>query len=186
MPPSPRYHSRMSRALFGLIPLLASCLAAPPPPADVEIVAPAPAVQGAAPAPPTHHGERCTVSLGVEPIVASSPTCFVDARVRDGKGEIAFPCTGGDAEARFGSTRFRGAVSQGVVDVSLSTTFDFKDGCRWISQQRITGALSEPALEYSYTESPAPDQSGCASACSARARLAVGRRRGAPSTVIAE
>src|SRR5262245_6323729 len=119
----PRYPRRMSRALLGLAPLLASCSAAYPPPADVEIVAPAPAIQGAVPAPPTDQDERCTVSLGVEPIVASTPTCFVDARVRDKRGELVFHCAGGDAEARFRGARFRGTVSDGAVDVSLTTTF---------------------------------------------------------------
>ena len=167
-----------SPALASLLgPLLTSCVVAPPPPAVVVVDAPPLAVA----APPTDHAETCVALLAVEPIDMSSRTCFIDARVRDKVGELVFPCAGGDAEARFTGARFRGAVSSGVVDVSLSTAFDFEDGCRWVSQQHIRGSLSGPALEYSYTEAPEPGQSGCAAACAAQAVVAVRPRRGSPA-----
>lgn len=156
--------------------LLVSCVLPAPAPVVVVVESAPPPLSVAAP--PSDHGEQCSVLLAVKPIVMDSSTCFIDARVRDKVGELVFPCAGGAAEARFSGARFQGSVSRGMVDVSLSTSFDFEDGCRWVSQQHLSGPASGPELEYTYTEAPAPGQRGCASACAAQARVTVSRRRG--------
>jgi hypothetical protein len=129
--------------------------------------------------PPPERSPTCSALLTVKQVDADSSSCVIDTRVRDNAGELVYPCEGGEANARFFQAHFRGSVTAGVVDVALSTTFDFEDGCRWISEQHITGPVSATTLEYRYTEAPAPGQSGCAPACTARASVGVARRRGA-------
>lgn len=160
-------------AMLALAPLLHAC-AASQPATVIVIEAPTPP---AVAAPPTHHSDICVADIRMRPIKPDSSTCFIDARVRDKGGELTFPCRGGDAEARFPGAHFRGRVSGGELDVSLQTTFDFEDGCRWVSEQHIRGSVLGADLDYAYTEAPAPGQSGCASACTARAKVAVRRRQ---------
>lgn len=145
-----------------------------PPVIVVDAPAPAPALVVAAPSSRTD--DTCAAVIEVQQVAANRPTCFVDARVRNEAGELRFPCEGGDAEARFAGAHFLGRASGDEVDVTLQTTFDFEDGCRWVSEQRIRGSLSANELDYTYTEAPAPGQSGCTSPCAARAKVAVSRR----------
>jgi len=159
----------MLRALlFLLASAVAACMAgAQPTVVTVPVTSPVGSTPIAEPP------KTCGAHLTAKQVNANSSTCFVDARVRDGVGELVYPCAGGEAEARFASARFSGSVSDGLVDLTLSTTFDFEDGCHWVSHQQIRGMLSAPALEYGYTEEAAPGQSGCASPCTAQAMVAV-------------
>jgi polyprenyl P-hydroxybenzoate/phenylacrylic acid decarboxylase-like protein len=80
----------------------------------------------------------------------------------------------------------------GVLDVRLTTTFRYTDGCDWVSTQRITGDPRAPTLQYDYQEAIAPGQRGCATACGATATVSVRallsipysfvRARGVPAT----
>ena len=162
-----------------VVPALAACSTSKPPPTVVTVDAtvPRPALTVAAPSTP--QADFCAADIYVTSITSDPLGCFLDVRVRDEAGELTFPCEGGDAQARFPHVYFRGRASGDVVDLTLQTTFDFVDGCRWTSEQNIRGSVSAGELDYAYTEAPAPGQSDCASACTARAKVTVRRRSAA-------
>jgi hypothetical protein len=118
-------------------------------------------------------GPSCTRALRVLSVSPSGAGCFVDVVVADGdRGTLRFDCNGGAAEATFGTHVFAGSFDRGRIDICTGTSFDYSDGCRWNSAQRIQGPLATE-LRFDYVESPAPGQSGCASRCSATARVLV-------------
>jgi hypothetical protein len=123
----------------------------------------------------------CSATLWVTEMRRSSASCYVDEVVTRTPGTLRYPCAGGDAEAIFGgSSRFAGSVRDGnpqgahaFVDVKISTDFPFSDGCQWRSVQLIQGHLGTGQLAFTYRENPVEGQSGCASACTADARVRV-------------
>jgi hypothetical protein len=101
-------------------------------------------------------------------------TCFVDDVVsRNNPGALVYRCRGGEASAAFGPHTFTGSYMGGRLDVRLTTTFHFSDGCDGVSTQRIFGDPRAPTLQYDYQEAIAPGQRGCAAACGATATVAV-------------
>lgn len=99
--------------------------------------------------------------------------CFIDERVTGAPGTLQFPCDGGPARASFRNGTFTGSVSaDGVVSLSLTTSFRFSDGCRWQSEQRIEGSLS--GGQFRYAERPVSGRS-CAPPCAASGTVEVRR-----------
>ena len=109
---------------------------------------------------------QCTATLAVD-AVQTRAGCTIDERVSGRQATLQYGCGDGPATAAFGESVFQGAVSQGVLDLSIETIFDFTDGCRWRSKQRIAGPIGGGALRYEYDEQPDPGQTGCAAGCSA-------------------
>lgn len=110
-------------------------------------------------------GERCVYRVTV--VAPEADGCFIDEKVSRSPGVAGFPCAGGPIEITYGSSVFRGTVTDGVVDASLSTDFDYDDGCAWRSTQRLKGALRPGAvLTYTYEEAPVRGED-CANPCRA-------------------
>jgi hypothetical protein len=123
--------------------------------------------------PPTGTEAICTKRLVVAR-TEGAEGCFVDERVTQTPGVVRYPCAGtGWAKAVFGHALFLGRIENGRVDLVLNTEFDFSDGCVWTTDQRLRGAISGEALDYSYAEGPRPNQRGCSTSCSARARARI-------------
>jgi len=100
--------------------------------------------------------------------------CFIDERVTQTPGVVRYPCTGtGWAKATFGHALFLGRIEQGQVDLTLNTEFDFSDGCVWTTDQRLRGAITGDALDYTYAERPRSNQRGCSTSCRAHARARI-------------
>lgn len=115
----------------------------------------------------------CRRALRVLAITKSSPSCFVDTIVKEGdRGTLVFDCNGGGAEIAFGTHTMTGSFDGRRVDTCTGTSFDFSDGCRWNSAQRIQGDIAGD-LRFDYAESPAPGEQGCLSPCSASAVVVV-------------
>lgn len=117
-------------------------------------------------------GAICTAVVTVRQ-TAGAGGCFIDERVTGAPGVLRYPCAGGPATAAFATATFAGTVTDGVVDLRLVTSFDFSDHCRWQSTQTLHGTLDSHRLAFTYHEAPAPNQRGCASACSATATATV-------------
>ena len=103
--------------------------------------------------------------------IRKSSSCFVDDAIKSNVGTLLFPCGGGGATATFGNKQFWGRVEDGEVHLCTRTAFTFSDGCRWQSAQEMRGPLSGEALNFSYVERPKEGESGCASACTASAKV---------------
>ena len=143
-------------------PAYAVAASAQPVSAGVAYSAPAPVVAGA-----------CGATLAVSP-VQTRPGCEIDERVSAQSATVSFPCAGGPAQAAFSDAVFGGTVSaDGTVDLSIRTTFAYRDGCQWETKQEIRGALSSGALSYAYFERPLEGQRGCARGCEAAASVRV-------------
>jgi hypothetical protein len=96
-------------------------------------------------------GELCMQPLfGREPTL-SCPGGFVDVAAR-GEGTLVWECGGFRAEARFGERTYRGTRIGDDVALCIRTEFDYADGCRWESSQRLEGELSGEALTLTYRE----------------------------------
>jgi hypothetical protein len=93
----------------------------------------------------------CTRLLFGNPPTPSCAGGFVDVAAQ-GEGTLSFECDGSRAEARFGSRTYRGSRVGDEVALCIRTEFDYVDGCRWQSSQRIEGALSDPSLTLTYRE----------------------------------
>ena len=104
----------------------------------------------------------------------SSVTCWVDTAVMPGaKGTLRTPCSGdGQAILMLGGMKFTGVITGGNIAVCAGTEFEWDDGCAWSSAQRIEGDPSR-GLVFRYSEAPKPNQTSCASACTATANLDV-------------
>lgn len=119
-------------------------------------------------------GPLCWHTLEVLEITRSSSTCFVDTVVKEGAfGELAVDCSGGAAEATFGDHVFRGSFDGDQVDICTGTSFDWSDGCRWDSSQRVQGSIGSGEVRFDYTEAPAPGQTRCLTPCTATARVLI-------------
>ena len=105
----------------------------------------------------------CSVPLHVDSIDVPFG-CIIDLRVGH-DATLGFPCEGGAASATFPSGTFTGTVSGGAVNLALATRFEPGDGCVWVTHQTITGSLGSGMLAYSYTEAPAPGETGCLPPC---------------------
>lgn len=117
---------------------------------------------------------RCFARVRLEQFTPSSPTCFVDVRVRVGEeGAVDWDCgeTTGRASITFPNARFTGVVTERNVDVCSGTEFDWTDGCHWSSAQTIRGSLSDQRLRLTYAEAPLAMQLGCVVPCSASGTL---------------
>jgi hypothetical protein len=120
--------------------------------------------------PPTGAERFCEKHLTVAR-TEGAEGCFIDERVTQAPGVLRYPCEGnGWVKAVFGQALFLGRLDGGQVDLVLNTEFDFSDRCEWTTDQHLRGALSSPALDYSYSEAPKPGQQGCANPCRATAR----------------
>jgi hypothetical protein len=117
----------------------------------------------------------CTATLKVVPLGRSGASCHIAEEVAGQNGTLTYPCAGGRAEATFGSYVFQGFITDGKIDLLLSTSFDFTDGCKWRSRQRVQGSVASGELGLDYEEAPEPGQKSCASACTAGARVKVTR-----------
>ncbi len=158
---------------------LAACVVAQPAPAVTPspssgAVAPAHAVAYNAP-PPVVAATGCSLTLSVA-TVTTRAGCSIDQRVSSQSTTVTYPCEGGPAQARFADAIFDGTVSaDGLVELSLRTTFTFTDRCQWETKQEIRGQLQTGSLAYTYSEHPLPGQSGCAARCDAAAAVSVTR-----------
>jgi hypothetical protein len=99
--------------------------------------------------------------------VLSCPGGFVDVVAR-GPGTLVFECGGSRVEARFGDRTYRGTRTGDHVALCIQTEFDYADGCRWRSSQRLEGELDGGSLMLSYREEPIAG-SGCFPPCTADA-----------------
>jgi hypothetical protein len=170
----------MQRLVIALAGLVAGCASKAPSIFDLEIPPdelakaqarekePAP-LMSATQRPRSPDG-KCMELLTVGALGESNGSCFVDARVRGVRGVLVYACDGGDAEADFGKAKFHGTFHDGALDISLETSFDFSDGCKWVSHQRISGTMRNK-VTYTYGEAPKPGQHNCASACTATANV---------------
>ncbi|MFO0652005.1 MAG: hypothetical protein U0326_37645 [Polyangiales bacterium] len=124
-------------------------------------------------APPPVVAAGCSATIAVAP-VHTRAGCEIDERVSAQSTTVTFPCGGGPAQATFSDAAFGGSVTaEGAVELSLRTTFDFRDGCHWETKQEIRGVLASGALEYTYVERPLPGQQRCARGCEAAASVRV-------------
>jgi len=108
--------------------------------------------------------------LRVGRVELSSPTCFVDAKVRQGDEGRLLRCPSG-AVAVFPRASFAGAWGEAGVDTCVRTEFPFSDGCTWETMQRMRGGPS--AIEYTYGERPVSGGRCAPSSCKARADVEV-------------
>ncbi|MCB9591212.1 MAG: hypothetical protein H6719_00655 [Sandaracinaceae bacterium] len=117
-------------------------------------------------------GGSCQSTLAVGP-VRTRPGCTIDERVSGQTTALSHACGDGPAAASFADARFEGGVTNGQLDIAIETAFDFSDGCRWRTKQRIQGTLASGQLAYTYEEQPDPGQRGCAQGCLANAEVQV-------------
>lgn len=113
----------------------------------------------------------CTRPLFADDAVLSCPGGFVDV-VAQGPGTLAWECGGGRAEARFGDRIYRGSRTGDAVALCIQTEFDYADGCRWRSSQRLEGDVATGELRLTYRE-VAIAGTACFPPCSADARVVV-------------
>jgi hypothetical protein len=122
-----------------------------------------------------HDAGACTARLFVG-AVTPSPGCWVDEKVGKRTGTLAYLCGGGAASTQLG-VEFSGTVSAtGQVDVAATTTFAWSDGCKWQSEQRITGRLSSGSLTYGYREAPIEGTHCQPAHCTASAKVSVDKQ----------
>lgn len=118
------------------------------------------------PVPPGKCGAVLTVTE-----VRAPDGCSIDERVSKRSARLIYPCAGGAARAAFGDAVFTGTFSsEGEIDISLDTTFEFSDGCTWSSVQRIAGTKGT-RLAYHYREAPLEGERGCAAGCEAEGHV---------------
>ncbi|MBK8172325.1 MAG: hypothetical protein IPK60_18545 [Sandaracinaceae bacterium] len=101
--------------------------------------------------------------------------CWVDVEMTQAPGVLHTPCDGGfgPAVAIFGNRTFAGLVNNGVITMTLTTSFHYGDGCDWTTMQTIAGPVAADELNFTYNEAPRPNQSGCLPSCEAHATLRV-------------
>ncbi|MBN8615097.1 MAG: hypothetical protein J0L92_31155 [Deltaproteobacteria bacterium] len=108
----------------------------------------------------------CTRPLfGREPTL-SCPGGFVDVAAQ-GAGELAWECDAFRAEARFGARVYRGQRVRDQVALCIRTEFDYVDGCRWQTSQRLEGDASGDDLTLTYREVAISGDGDCFPPCTA-------------------
>ncbi|MBI4705849.1 MAG: hypothetical protein HY744_32555 [Deltaproteobacteria bacterium] len=116
----------------------------------------------------------CKVAVVIGSFTISDEACWVDSPLVEGDpGELKFACGDGPAELSFPTGKFVGTAKSCVLDLELTTQFDWIDGCTWQSQQAIVGPM-EGQLDYAYSEHPIVG-AGCAQACTVHAVLSLGQ-----------
>ena len=115
--------------------------------------------------------KRCPVSLEVTS-VATGGGCWIDAPPKGATASAAFLCGGGPIAFTLGKHGFSGTVEGGMLNATATSTFEFSDGCSWVTTQRVSGSLASGKLAYGYSERVAKGR-GCASACTASGIVAV-------------
>lgn len=116
-------------------------------------------------------GALCSRALFAEEAVLSCPGGFADV-VAAGDGTLVSECDGRRVLARFGDRTYRGTRTGERVTLCIQTEFDYVDGCRWQSSQRLEGDLGSGVLALSYRETPILG-TRCFPPCSADARVLV-------------
>lgn len=96
-------------------------------------------------------GALCMRPLFGRDATLSCPGGFADIAAV-GDGTLVWECDGSRAEARFGERAYRGTRSGDQVALCIRTEFDYADGCRWESRQRLEGAFDGDVLTLSYRE----------------------------------
>jgi len=108
----------------------------------------------------------CTRPLfGREPTL-SCPGGFVDVAAQ-GVGELVWECEGFRAEARFGARVYRGQRVSDQVALCIRTEFDYVDGCRWQTSQRLEGDATGRQLTLTYREVAIDGDGDCFPPCTA-------------------
>lgn len=108
----------------------------------------------------------CTRPLfGREPTL-SCPGGFVDVAAQ-GEGVLAWECDGIRAEARFGARVYRGQRVRDQVALCIRTEFDYVDGCRWQTSQRLEGDATSSELTLTYREVSISGDGDCFPPCTA-------------------
>lgn len=111
-------------------------------------------------------GPLCTRALFGHAPTLSCPGGFVDVAAQ-GPGSLVWECDGVRAEARFGARVYRGQRVGDQVALCIRTEFDYVDGCRWQSSQRIEGDASGSALLLTYRELSIRGDGDCFPPCTA-------------------
>ena len=162
-------------AAVAFFAVLAACTKPAETPAtrvDVPAPPPAPAVVATGAIPRSAMGRECEATVRLVELKKSTPTCVLTEHVSGDAGKLTWPCKGdGVASIQFAAVRFEGEVRGGLLDVRLSSSFPFRDGCQWQSEQTITGEIASGALQYGYSELPSKDSKGCWSACQGSAAI---------------
>ena len=73
----------------------------------------------------------------------------------------------------FAAGVYRGTHTGDAFALCIRTEFDYLDGCRWQSSQRIEGDATDGALALTYDETAITSDGDCFPPCTAEARIAV-------------
>ncbi len=138
----------------------------PPPPPAPSLEIPVDSEPGPE-APAVAASDPCGLGLRVDRVEKSSPTCTVD--LPEPGEESTLECDGGHATLRYGNRAYVGTLTQGELALESQTSYDFTDGCHWVTHQQLTGNVdSEISIDYEEAPESGAD---CADACTARAFL---------------
>ncbi len=108
----------------------------------------------------------CSVNVAVSDTVVS-PTCVIHDKMGGRTGTLQYPCDG-DGEALLALNRSKpipAVVRGGELTATITTEFDWDDGCHWRSIQTARGVLADKVLVVQYREAPDPPSHTCASPC---------------------
>jgi len=175
-----------TRLILTVVPLLAlaaGCTTAPspkpaaPPPTPLLLSDPAPRPMPSLVLVPATRLNGVEFTMTFEPVKMSSDTCQLIENVSTMSATFSVPPEGEVASIRFGDDVFVGSVKGGLLDVYFRGEFDWNDGCRWETVQRIRGDLSSGSVHYTYSESPLSKPLDCADPCSGEADVRVKRLR---------
>ncbi len=116
----------------------------------------------------------CKLDVFIDTFVPSWAECWVDSPLKEGQpGQLELACGDGAATLTFPSGVFVGTNTDCNLDLTLATQFDFVDGCKWESTQKIVGYM-EGQVSYTYSEKPIAG-SQCATPCTVDAKLSFGQ-----------
>jgi hypothetical protein len=117
-------------------------------------------------------GVICERALQAQDATLSCPGGFVDVVAR-GVGTLRWECDGRRAEAVFAAGVYRGTVSGDAFALCIRTEFDYVDGCRWQSSQRIEGDIDASRMSLRYDELAIVSDGDCFPPCTASAEIVV-------------
>jgi len=115
--------------------------------------------------------QTCTAEMKIKRVNARRG-CYLDV-TKGSKGTLEWACGGGRARVTMGEHTYTGTIKDDRVELSATTEYEFRDSCRWRSDQYITGSLKSGKLDFRYTEEPLPGQHRCARACKGKGRVTV-------------